>query len=49
MGKTYFNIADQLNFNGNDIKIKGKATKPLERRAPGGSIVFAGDPVQIYQ
>lgn len=49
MGKTYFNIADQLNFNGNDIKIKGKATKPLERRVPGGSVVFAGDPVQIYQ
>jgi len=29
MGKTYFNLSDNLNFNGKAIKIKANATEPI--------------------
>lgn len=31
MGKTYFNLVDQLNFNGEAIKIKGNAKQELNK------------------
>ncbi len=49
MGKTYFNLADQLNFNGSGIKIKGNAVKPLEKQMVSGSATFGTELSRIYQ
>lgn len=49
MGKTYFNLADQFNFNGSGIKIKGNAVRPLEKQMVSGSATFGTELSQIYQ
>lgn len=49
MGKTYFNLADQLNFNGSGIKIKGNAVKPLEKPMVSGRATFGTESSRIYQ
>lgn len=49
MGKTYFNLVDGLNFNGNEIKIKGCSVQPLEKQVTSGSAIFRTDLGHLYQ
>ena len=49
MGKTYFNLVDELNFSGNEIKIKGCSVQPLEKQVTSGSATFRTDLSHIYQ
>lgn len=50
MGKTYFNLADDLSFNGKELKIKANATGPVEKLERNGRAYFpANAKEQIYQ
>lgn len=49
MGKTYFSLVDELNFRGNEIRIKGSSAQPLEKQMASGSVTFRTDLNYIYQ
>lgn len=50
MGKTYFNLLDNLNFNGKAIKIKANATETSTEEEKKGRAYFNADSQsQIYQ
>lgn len=50
MGKTYFSLSDNLNFNGKAIKIKANSTDPSTKEEKKGRAYFNSDfQSQIYQ
>jgi hypothetical protein len=50
MGKTYFSLSDNLNFNGKTIKIKANSTEPPIKEEKKGRAYFNADfQSRIYQ